>query len=68
MKLFSNKKGSQFQLPFVLFILGFSLLFIVSLVAYRVESKYLQASHSKIATLQGRISELEKQLQTCQTR
>ena len=68
MKLFSNKKNSQSQLPFVLFILGFSLLFVASLVAYRVESKYLQASQSKIATLQGRVSELEKQLQTCMTR
>lgn len=45
---------------FGMIVAGFCLMLIMSLFAYRIESKYIRALETKNASLQGRIDELQK--------
>lgn len=58
-------KKKHLTIDFVLFAIalpGFIVLLLFSLIAYQIESRYLRAFETKIASQDGRIYELEKLL------
>jgi hypothetical protein len=63
LKVFSSKKKTHsLTWAAVIIAAGFCVMLGLSLFAYKMESRYVRAMESKVASQQGRINELEKLL------